>query len=102
MIIHERLNAAREDIESVIRSATSAALDNFAASAQEQRAEQQSRLRDALQPIAATALNDLKEKAASCSSEFARAISDRSRIHLEFVSSSIAEAANAVGKLPSE
>jgi len=102
MIIHERLDAAREDIESVIRSATSAALDNFAASAQEQQAEQQSRLRDALQPIAETALNDLKEKAASCSSEFARAISDRSRTHLEFVSSSIAEAAKAVGKLPSE
>ena len=56
----------------------------------------------ALQPIAETALNEMKEKAAASSHEFAREMGDRSRAHLEFVSSSIAEVAKGIGKLPGE
>lgn len=102
IVIRDRVDAARKELESVIRAATSTAVDTFSASAQQQQEAAQSRLRDALQPIAETALNDLKEKAANSSREFARDLSGRSRAQLELVSSSIAEAAKAVGKLPGE
>ena len=102
MIIRERIDAAREELDSAIRSAVSTGLDNFTSSAHQQESEAQSRLREALQPIAETALNDLRERAAASSREFAREMGDRSRAHLEFVSSSLAEVAKGMGKLPGE
>lgn len=102
IIIRDRLDTARKELESVVRAATSTALDTLSASVQQQQQEAQSRLRDALQPVAEAALSDLKEKAADSSREFARDLSGRSRAQLELVSSSIAEAAKALGKLPSE
>jgi PilZ domain len=102
MIIRERLDAAREDLEGAIRSSTSEALESFAASSQQQQVEAQSRLHDALEPIAQSALHDLQEKATSSSRELAREMSDRSRTHLEFVSNSIAEAAKALSRPPGE
>jgi hypothetical protein len=124
MMIRERLDAAREELETSLGTATSAALGNFATSAQDQQAHAESRLsaaldqftasaedhraqaearfREALQPIAEAALNEMKEKATSSSRDFAREMGDRSRTHLELVSTSIAEAARALSKLSGE
>jgi hypothetical protein len=102
MIIRERIDVAREELDGAIRSAISSALGNFALSAQQQESEAQSRLREALQPIAEKALEDLKEKAAASSHDFSREVSDRSRSHLEFVSRSLAEVAKGIGRLPGE
>jgi hypothetical protein len=102
MIIRERLDTAREELETAVGAAASSALDNFAASAQDQQAQAESRLREAFQPIAADALNEMKENAATSSRDFAREMTDRSRAHLELISTSIADAAKALGKLSGE
>ena len=114
MMIRERLDAAREELEASLGTATSTALDHFAASAQEQATDQQAKLaaftqdqqaqaelrfREALQPIAEAALNEMRERASTSSRDFAREMSDRSRTHLELVSASIADAAKALSKL---
>jgi len=102
MMIRERLDSAREELETSLGTATSAALDHFAASAQDQQAQAESRFREALQPIAEAALSEMKEKASTSSRDFARAMSDRSRTHLELVSTSIADAAKVLSKLSGE
>ncbi len=124
MMIRERLDVAREELETSLGTATSAALNSFAASTQDRqvqaesrfsaaldqftasaedhRAQAEARFREALQPIAETALNEMKDKAGTSSRDFARAMSDRSRNHLELVSTSIADAAKALSKLSGE
>jgi hypothetical protein len=101
-IVRDRLDAARDEINGVIRSATAEGLDRFTGLANEQQVETQSRLREAIPAIAETALNEIKEKAAHSSLEFVRELNDRSRAQLELVSNSIADAARALAELPSE
>ncbi|MGH9691342.1 MAG: PilZ domain-containing protein [Candidatus Acidiferrales bacterium] len=100
--VQERLDASREELERTIQSFTSATLNQFTVSAQQQEAEAQARLREAVQPVAETTLSDLKAKAAETSRQFARELSAYSRNHLELVSGAISEVAKGLGKLPKE
>ena len=101
MIIRERLDAAREELQGAIQSATGTALNNFGASVQQQETEAQARLQKALEPVAA-AVGDLQEKAAETSRQFSRELENHSRTHLELVSSAISEVAKGIGRLPKE
>ncbi len=100
--VQERLDASREELERTIQAFTTAALNQFTVSAQQQEAEAQTRLREAVQPVAETTLSDLKAKAAETSRQFACELSEYSRNHLELVSSAISGVAKGLGKLPKE
>ena len=95
MILQERLDGARIEFE----RAASSALDGVRASARQQEAGAEARLRGALEPVTENALGTLKEKAASISRQFAGEMSHYSRSHLEFVSGAISELAKGIGKL---
>jgi hypothetical protein len=101
MIIRERLDAAREELQGTIQLETTSALGGFSAAAQEQETEAQARLRQALEPLE-SAIGDLKEKATEASRQFSMELSNQSRSHLESVSNAIAEVAKGIGKLPGE
>jgi hypothetical protein len=95
MILRERLDGARIEFE----RAASSALEGVRASARQQEAGAEARLRGALEPVTENALGTLKEKAASISRQFAEEMSHYSRSHLEFVSGAISELAKGIGKL---
>lgn len=97
MIIRERLDTAREELQSAIQLATGAALGDFSASAQKQEVAVQTRLRGALEPFE-SAIGDLKEQAAEASRRFALELNAQSRSHLESVSAAIAEVAKDIGR----
>jgi hypothetical protein len=99
MTLRERLDRAREELESAASAAANSALSGVRASAQQQELEARARLYGALEPITEGALATLKEKAADLSRQFAGEMSHYSRSHLEFVSSAISELAKGIGKL---
>lgn len=101
MIIRERLDSAREELQGTIQSETTSALGGLTVAAQEQETEAQTRLRQALEPLE-SAIGDLREKAAEASRQFAMELSNQSRNHLESVSKAIAEVAKGIGKAPGE
>ncbi|MGD0957097.1 MAG: hypothetical protein ABR953_09740 [Candidatus Acidiferrales bacterium] len=99
MILRERLDSAREELERTAKEAAKVALNGIRVSSVQQEAESQARLRNALEPITEGALTSLKEKAAEISRQFASEMSHYSRSHLEFVSGAISELAKGIGKL---
>jgi hypothetical protein len=99
MILRERLDSCREELERAAGAAANAALESVRASAQQEESEAQRRLQDALEPVTEKALVILKEKAADISRQFAGELSNYSRSHLEFVSGAISELARGIGKL---
>jgi len=101
MILRERLDAAREELQGAIHSSTSAALNSFTSAVQQQEGEAQARLRQVLEPVAA-AINDIQQKAAETSSKFSRELENHSRAHLELVSNAISEVAKGIGRQAKE
>jgi hypothetical protein len=101
MIIRERLDTAREELQGAIQWAANSALNNFSSSAQHHAAEAEARLQRALEPLE-VAIADMKEKATETSHQFSRELENQSRTHLELVSSAISEVAKGIGKLPKE
>jgi len=99
MILRERLDGARTELERAASAAANSALERVRASARQQEAGAEARLRSALGPVTEGALGTLKEKAANISCQFAEEISHYSRSHLEFVSGAISELAKGIGKL---
>ncbi len=99
MMVHERLDSARQEIERAAKTAADSALQGVRASAQQEEAETQARLHTALEPVGESALAALKEKAAEISRQFAGEMSRHSRSHLEFVSGAISQLAQGIGKL---
>jgi hypothetical protein len=99
MILRERLDSAREELERTAKEAAKIALNGIRVSAVQQESESQARLHGALEPVTEGALESLKEKAAEISRQFATEISHYSRSHLEFVSGAIGELARGIGKL---
>jgi hypothetical protein len=101
MIVRERLDAAREELQKTIQVAMSASLDRFNSSAQRQEAEAQARLQTALGPIE-TALGDIQQKAAETTRQFSLELENQSRAHLELVGTAISDVAKGIGKLPKQ
>jgi hypothetical protein len=101
MIVRERLDSAREELQKTIQAAASTALDRFNSSAQRQEAEAQARLQTALAPIEA-ALGDIQEKAAETTRRFSLELESQSRAHLELVGTAISDVAKGIGKLPKQ
>jgi hypothetical protein len=99
MMLRERVDSTRKELERAAGGAAKAALESVRGSAQQQEAEAKARVRDALEPITDGALASLKEKAAEISRQFAGEMSHYSRSHLEFVSGAISELAKGIGKL---
>jgi hypothetical protein len=97
MIVREKLDEAREELQKTIQSTVATAVTEMNSSAQQQQAETQTRLRQAFESLE-TALGELKQQAAETSRQFASELSNHSRSHLESVSSAIAEAARGFGK----
>ncbi|HEY6444214.1 MAG TPA: hypothetical protein VIY66_12830 [Candidatus Acidoferrales bacterium] len=98
-IVQKGLDSARQEIERAATTAAESALETVRASAQQEEAETQARLKGALEPVAESALAGLKEKAAEISRQFAAEMSRHSRSHLEFVSGAISQLAQGLGKL---
>jgi len=101
MIVRERLDSAREELQKTIQAAMSASLDRFHSSAQRQEAEAQTRLHTALAPIEA-ALGDIQQKAAETTRQFSLELENQSRAHLELVGTAISDVAKGIGKLPKQ
>jgi hypothetical protein len=99
MMLRERLDSTRIELERAASAAAKAALESVRGSAQQQEAEAKARVREALDPITDGALASLKEKAAEISRQFVGEMSHYSRSHLEFVSGAISELAKGIGKL---
>jgi len=98
MMIRERIDAAREDLERAGASASEHALKKLGESTHRHETEAHSRLREALAPVSAAALKDVEEKAAQAARKFSAELAQHSRSHLEFVGGAISELAKGIGK----
>ncbi len=99
MILRERLDSAREELDRAAADAAKKAVGGIHASSQQEQEAAQARLRQALDGVAQSVLVDLKEKATEISRQFGGELSHYSRSHLEFVSGAIGDLAKGIGKL---
>ncbi len=99
MILRERLDSAREELDRAAADAAKKALGSVHASSQKEQDAAQARLRQALDGVTQSVLASLREKAAEISRQFGGELSHYSRSHLEFVSGAISELAKGIGKL---
>ena len=102
MIIRERLDVAREELDGAIRTAISSALDQLRRFSPVARGRSAIAFARCAPTDRRNGSQDLRRRAAASSQDFAREMSDRSRSHLELVSSSLAAVAKGFGKLPGE
>jgi hypothetical protein len=100
VVMRARLDAAREELERTARGATASATQNISATAAQHEREIQARLSEQSDRIAENAKKSLEQMAAATSNEFAAELTNYSRGHLEFVSSSISDLAKGIGKRP--
>jgi len=100
MVIRERLDTAREELEVQGKEVAQLAFNNLRASGQKHSAEAERLFRESFQPIVDKALSALREKAAETSQHFANELAGYSQSHLEFVGGSISELARGIGKGP--
>ena len=99
MILRERLDSAREELDRAAAGLAKQALGGIRSLSQQEQEAAQARLQQALEGVAQSVLVDLKEKAAAISQQFGGELSHYSRSHLEFVSGAIGELAKGIGKL---
>jgi hypothetical protein len=102
MMLRSRVDAARQEIERAGMAATDLALNNLRISSQQHQEQAQAHLCDQLNRVSESVLNDVGQKAAEASQQFAGEMKKQSRSHLEFVSSAISELAKGIGKLSKE
>jgi hypothetical protein len=100
VVMRARLDEAREELERSARGATASATQNISATAARHEKEAQARLSEQSDRIAESAKKSLEQMAAATSNEFAAELTNYSRGHLEFVSSSISDLAKGIGKRP--
>lgn len=99
MILRERVDSAREELERAAAETAKKAFGNIHASSQKEQEETQARVQQALDGVTQSVLANLREKAAEISRQFGGELSSYSRNHLEFVSGAISELAKGIGKL---
>jgi len=102
MMIHARIDAAREELERAGIAATDLALNNLRISSAQHRSEAEEHLRQELNRVSESVLKDVGEKAAETSQQFTGEMKKQSRGHLEFVSGAISELAKGIGNLSKE
>jgi hypothetical protein len=100
--MRERLEAARAEFERAARGVTIEALNDLRGLSQKHEAEVRSRLQKALEPMVEGSLQELREKAAQTSRQFASELEDYSSSHLAFVGSALSDLAKGLGKKPKE
>jgi hypothetical protein len=99
MILRERLDSAREELDRAAAGAAKQAVGGIRSLSQQEQEAAQASLRKALEGVAQGVLDDLREKATEISRQFGGELSHYSRSHLEFVSGAIGELAKGIGKL---
>ena len=102
LVIRERLNAVRGELEAQSKEVAQLALNSLRASGQKYSAEAERLFRETFQPIVDKALSGLKERAAETSHQFAGEIANYSQSHLEFVGGAISQLAKGIGKPPKD
>jgi hypothetical protein len=102
MMLRSRVDAARPEIERAGMAAVDLALNNLRISSQQHQEQAQAQLRDQLNRVSEAVLNEVGQKAAEASKQFAGEMKKQSRSHLEFVSGAISELAKGIGKLSKE
>lgn len=102
MIIQSRLDTAREELERASQEATNLALNNLQVIALHNESEARARFQATIEPVAANALIDLKERATETSRQFSDELADYGRSYLEFVGSSVTDLAKGLGKRSKE
>jgi PilZ domain len=100
VVMRARLDEAREELERTARTTTASAAQNISAATARQEKEAQARLHEQSDRIAEGAKKSLEQMAAATSNEFAAELTNYSRGHLEFVSTSISDLAKGIGKRP--
>jgi hypothetical protein len=100
VVMRARLDEAREELERTARGATASAAQNISTAAACHEKDAQARLSEQSDRIAENAKKSLEQMAAATSNEFAAELTNYSRGHLEFVSSSISDLAKGIGKRP--
>jgi len=99
MILRERLDSAREELDRAAAGAAKNSAGSIHASSQQEQEAARARLLQALEGVTQNVLADLRGKAAEISRRFEGELSQHSRSHLEFVSGAIGELAKGIGKL---
>ena len=99
MILRERLDSAREELDRVSAELAKSSFANIHAGSQKEQEAARAHLQRTFDAAAQSVLADLKEKAAELSRQFGGELSSYSRSHLEFVSGAIGELAKGIGKL---
>jgi hypothetical protein len=97
MIIRERLDVAREELQNSFRASATLALTDFNSSVEQRQSDSQSHLKQAFESLE-SALGDMRAKASETSRDFASQINEHSRSHLESISGAIADVARNIGK----
>jgi hypothetical protein len=100
VVMRARLDEAREELERSARGATASAAQNISAATARHEKEAQARLREQSDRISENAKKSLEQMAAATCNEFAAELTNYSRGHLEFVSSSISDLAKGISKRP--
>jgi PilZ domain len=100
VVMRARLDEAREELERTVRGATAAAAQNISSATARHEKETQARLHEQSDRIAENTKKSLEQMAAATSNEFAAELTNYSRGHLEFVSSSISDVAKGIVTRP--
>ena len=99
MMIRERIDSAKEDLDSAGAAASDRALKKLGEATRKHETEAQGRFREALAPVSAAALKDVEEKAVQAARKFSAELAQHSRSHLENVAGAISDLAKGIGKV---
>jgi len=99
MILRERIDNARENLERAAAEVAKELVGKMHASSQQEQDAAHAALQKEFAKMTHSVLADLNEKAKELSRHFGGELSNHSRNHLEFVSGAISELAKGIGKL---
>ena len=99
MILRERLDGAREELEHAAVEMAKMATSNMQGVSQKEQEAARAKLQRHLEGVAQQLFTEMTEKANEMAQQFGGRLSEHSRNHLEFVSGAIGELAKGIGKL---
>jgi hypothetical protein len=96
--LQKRLETARDEMEKLGQAAANVCAENLRSITVEQQSDTREELRKSFAPLAESVLSQLRERAEETSQLFSEELAERSKSHLEFVGSTISEAARGLAK----
>jgi hypothetical protein len=99
MILRERLDSAKEELERGAVELAKRATSNMEGLSQKEQEAARAKLQRHLEGVAQEIIAEMRVKANDMAAQFGVKLSEHSRTHLEFVSGAIGELAKGIGKL---